>query len=107
MNGVLAKAFPIDTSNRYGRADRSAVGRWFWEIDRVLLVLVAVLIAIGLVATASFVRVERRAQVHAFPLRRRRARGLQIHIHRPLVRATLEQRAVSQTCCLKYNAAED
>lgn len=53
MNGVLARAFPIDSSNRYGRSDRSAVGRWFWEIDRVLLVLVAVLIAIGLVAVAA------------------------------------------------------
>ena len=53
MNGVLARAFPIDTSNRYGRADRSEMGRWFWEIDRVLLVLVAVLIAIGLVAVAA------------------------------------------------------
>ncbi|GAA4011127.1 putative lipid II flippase FtsW [Sphingomonas swuensis] len=53
MNGVLAKAFPIDTSNRYGRADRSAVGRWFWEIDRVLLLLVAILIAVGLVAVAA------------------------------------------------------
>ena len=53
MNGVLAKAFPIDTSNRYGRADRSAVGRWFWEIDRVLLLLIAVLIGIGLIAVAA------------------------------------------------------
>ena len=53
MNTVLARAFPIDTSNRYGRADRSQVGRWFWEIDRVLLILVAVLIAIGLVAVAA------------------------------------------------------
>ncbi|WP_300972816.1 FtsW/RodA/SpoVE family cell cycle protein [Sphingomonas sp. LHG3406-1] len=53
MNLKLAKAFPIDTSNRYGRADRSALGRWFWEIDRVLLVLVAVLIAVGLVAVAA------------------------------------------------------
>ncbi len=53
MNRVLAKAFPIDTSNRYGRADRSAVGRWFWEIDRVLLLLVAILIAVGLVAVAA------------------------------------------------------
>lgn len=53
MNRVLARAFPIDTSNRYGRADRSAVGRWFWEIDRVLLLLVAVLIAVGLVAVAA------------------------------------------------------
>ena len=53
MNRVLARAFPIDTSNRYGRADRSAAGRWFWEIDRVLLLLVAILIAVGLVAVAA------------------------------------------------------
>jgi cell division protein FtsW len=53
MNNMLARAFPIDTSNRYGRADRSQVGRWFWEIDRVLLLLVAVLIAVGLVAVAA------------------------------------------------------
>jgi cell division protein FtsW len=38
---------------RLGRSDRSAVGRWFWEIDRVLLLAVAVLIAIGLVAVAA------------------------------------------------------
>jgi cell division protein FtsW len=38
---------------RLGRADRSALGRWFWEIDKVLLVLVAVLIAIGLIAVAA------------------------------------------------------
>jgi cell division protein FtsW len=53
MNNVLARAFPIDTANRYGRSDRSAIGRWFWEIDRVLLLLVAILIAIGLVAVAA------------------------------------------------------
>ncbi|TFI57940.1 cell division protein FtsW [Sphingomonas parva] len=41
------------TANRLGRSDRSAVGRWFWEIDRVLLFFVAVLIAIGLVAVAA------------------------------------------------------
>ena len=29
------------------------MGRWFWEIDRVLLLLIAVLIAIGLVAVAA------------------------------------------------------
>jgi cell division protein FtsW len=40
-------------ANRYGRADRSAVGRWFWEIDRVLLLLIAVLIGIGLIAVAA------------------------------------------------------
>jgi cell division protein FtsW len=47
MNGVLAKAFPIDTSNRYGRADRSTVGRWFWEIDRVLLLRQLIWIALA------------------------------------------------------------
>jgi cell division protein FtsW len=41
------------TANRLGRSDRSAIGRWFWEIDRVLLFFVAVLIAIGLVAVAA------------------------------------------------------
>ena len=40
-------------SGRYGRADRSALARWFWEIDRVLLVLVAALIAIGLLGVAA------------------------------------------------------
>jgi len=40
-------------STRLGRSDRSAVGRWFWEIDRVLLLLVAVLISIGLIAVAA------------------------------------------------------
>ena len=40
-------------SAKFGRSDRSAVGRWFWEIDRVLLLLVAVLISIGLIAVAA------------------------------------------------------
>jgi cell division protein FtsW len=40
-------------ANRLGRSDRSAMGRWFWEIDRVLLLLVAVLISIGLIAVAA------------------------------------------------------
>ncbi len=38
---------------RLGRSDRSALGLWFWEIDRVLLSLVIVLIAIGLIAVAA------------------------------------------------------
>ncbi|HEY0114006.1 MAG TPA: putative peptidoglycan glycosyltransferase FtsW [Allosphingosinicella sp.] len=41
------------SANRLGRSDRSAIGRWFWEIDRVLLLFVAVLIAIGLIAVAA------------------------------------------------------
>lgn len=38
---------------RLSRADRTPLGLWFWEIDRVLLLLVSILIAIGLVAVAA------------------------------------------------------
>jgi cell division protein FtsW len=38
---------------RYGRSDRSTGAKWFWEIDKVLVILVAVLIAIGLIAVAA------------------------------------------------------
>jgi cell division protein FtsW len=38
---------------RGGRGDRTAFGMWFWEIDRVLLLLALILIAIGLLAVAS------------------------------------------------------
>ena len=51
MNPV--RALRVKSANRLGRSDRSALGRWFWEIDRVLLLFVAVLIAIGLVAVAA------------------------------------------------------
>src|SRR5690242_14474493 len=33
---IRAKAALIDPE-RYGRSDTSAIGRWFWEIDKVLL----------------------------------------------------------------------
>ena len=49
---IKAKAALIDP-DRYGRSDTSALGRWFWEIDKVLLLLVSVLIAIGLIAVAA------------------------------------------------------
>src|SRR3954451_16064006 len=49
---IKAKAALIDPE-RYGRSDTSAMGRWFWEIDKVLLLLVAVLIGIGLIAVAA------------------------------------------------------
>lgn len=52
LSGVL-KTKPLIDPNRYGRSDRSALGRWFWEIDRVLLLLVTVLVGIGLVAVAA------------------------------------------------------
>src|SRR3954469_19658162 len=49
---IKAKAALIDP-DRYGRSDTSALGRWFWEIDKVLLLLVTILIAIGLIAVAA------------------------------------------------------
>jgi len=49
---IKARAAQFDPS-RYGRADRSPIARWFWEIDRVLLLLLAVLIGIGLIAVAA------------------------------------------------------
>ena len=52
LRTIKAKAELLDPS-RYGRSDRSPLGRWFWEIDRVLLLLVAVLIGIGLIAVAA------------------------------------------------------
>ena len=53
ISGQLkAKAALIDP-DRYGRSDTSPIGRWFWEIDKVLLLLVTVLIAIGLIAVAA------------------------------------------------------
>jgi cell division protein FtsW len=42
-----------DMSNRLGRGDRSPLGVWFWELDRVLLSLLLVLMAIGLLAVAA------------------------------------------------------
>ena len=38
---------------RLGRSDRSPIGMWFWEIDRILLMMVMVLIAVGLIAVAA------------------------------------------------------
>jgi cell division protein FtsW len=38
---------------RGGRGDRSPLGMWFWDIDRVLLLLALLLIAIGLLAVAA------------------------------------------------------
>jgi cell division protein FtsW len=54
MNAMPDRGAPHKSGAvRLGRSDRSALGRWFWEIDRVLLLLVAVLISIGLVAVAA------------------------------------------------------
>lgn len=37
----------------FGRTQTGPLGEWFWEIDRVLLLLVIVLISIGLIAVAA------------------------------------------------------
>ena len=49
---IKAKAALVDPA-RYGRSDRSAMSRWFWEIDKVLLLMIAALIGIGLIAVAA------------------------------------------------------
>src|SRR5438552_2854455 len=49
---IKAKAALMDPGH-YGRSDTSALGRWFWEIDKVLLLLISVLISIGLIAVAA------------------------------------------------------
>ena len=53
LTGRIKATAALADPNRYGRSDRSAIGRWFWEIDRVLLLMLAVLIGIGLIAVAA------------------------------------------------------
>jgi cell division protein FtsW len=50
---LAAKTGKVGLANRLGRGDRSPLGVWFWELDRVLLALMLVLIAIGLLAVAA------------------------------------------------------
>lgn len=50
---LAAKTGNIGIANRLGRGDRSPLGVWFWELDRVLLALMLALIAIGLLAVAA------------------------------------------------------
>ena len=50
---LAAKTGKIGFANRLGRGDRSPLGVWFWELDRVLLSLMLVLIAIGLLSVAA------------------------------------------------------
>jgi cell division protein FtsW len=53
ISGQIKAKAAFGDPNRYGRSDTSAIGRWFWEIDKVLLLLITVLIAIGLIAVAA------------------------------------------------------
>lgn len=45
------KVGPVTFS--FGRADRNAMARWFWTIDRPLLVMLLVLVGVGLIAVAA------------------------------------------------------
>ena len=47
------RALMAQMRKRGGRGDRSPLGTWFWDIDRMLLALTAALIAIGLIAVAA------------------------------------------------------
>ena len=53
ISGKIKEKAALIDPDRYGRSDTSAMGRWFWEIDKVLLLLLAVLIGIGLIAVAA------------------------------------------------------
>ena len=55
-NGIVAKM-----KRRGGRGDQSPLGTWFWDIDRMLLLLTLFLIAIGLIAVAAASRRARSA----------------------------------------------
>lgn len=43
----------VHFSKRLGRADKSPLGIWFWELDRILLLLMFLLMAIGLLSVAA------------------------------------------------------
>jgi cell division protein FtsW len=53
ISGKLKQKAALIDPSHYGRSDTSAMGRWFWEIDKALLLLISVLIAIGLIAVAA------------------------------------------------------
>ena len=53
ISGKIRDKVGVMDPDRYGRSDTSALGRWFWEIDKVLLLLISVLIGIGLIAVAA------------------------------------------------------
>ncbi len=52
MVPVPQQPLPMRRS-RFGRGKRTPIARWFWEIDRVLLLFVTILIGIGLIAVAA------------------------------------------------------
>ena len=52
-DGAMSDTLIAKVKRRGGRGDRSPLGTWFWDIDRMLLLLTLFLIAIGLVAVAA------------------------------------------------------
>jgi len=52
-NRPAATNFWARMKPRGGRGDRSLIGMWFWDTDRVLLLLALLLMAIGLLAVAA------------------------------------------------------
>jgi cell division protein FtsW len=48
-----SRGFVARMKHRGGRGDRSPLGTWFWDIDRMLLLLTMFLVAIGLIAVAA------------------------------------------------------
>ncbi|SOB86868.1 cell division protein FtsW [Sphingomonas guangdongensis] len=53
LRDAVPKGFKSRVEERLGRANRGPVALWFWEIDRVLLLLTFLLIAVGLIAVAA------------------------------------------------------
>ncbi len=52
-NPIKGARLMAQVKKRGGRGDRSPLGTWFWDIDRMLLLLTLLLIAIGLIAVAA------------------------------------------------------
>ncbi len=50
---VFSEGISRRFSNRLGRSDRSQLSIWFWEIDRIALSIMLILMAIGLIAIAA------------------------------------------------------
>jgi cell division protein FtsW len=50
---IPRKKKKVARRSRFGRGKNTPIARWFWEIDRVLLLLVTMLIGIGLIAVAA------------------------------------------------------
>ncbi|MEO1044351.1 MAG: putative peptidoglycan glycosyltransferase FtsW [Pseudomonadota bacterium] len=50
---IVARGLSKRFNRRLGRSDRSQLAIWFWELDRVTLTLIGILMAIGLIAVAA------------------------------------------------------